>query len=309
MNDDRRHMDDGERDFEEDLRELLAEDAYTIRPSAAPYPQIRRQGVAERRRRMALAGAALATLVAVPAGVYGLGAGSAQGSTAAAPTPSAPASASASGKTSPSPSAQPDRAGAALFDGITYDQARDGLENCLDSEFTRSGPGRPGLAPADEYTIVLAMRSTGDSNTGGDGVFVVAQADDEDRSSLICRLVNAVTQGITAFTDDSDLIPDEGAVLVNPNGNRLFKQTVLDHGRWRLPFRWAVIGDVKPSVARVTVSYGDSRAEATVGKGRFVVSGVLNEQVTRAPHIKGYDAGGELIYDSDDDKYWEKTLP
>ena len=35
MNDDRRHMDDGERDFEEDLRELLAEDAYTIRPSAA----------------------------------------------------------------------------------------------------------------------------------------------------------------------------------------------------------------------------------------------------------------------------------
>ncbi|MFE2629848.1 hypothetical protein ACFYZU_14105 [Streptomyces sp. NPDC001651] len=307
MNDDeKRQAAHDEREFEEELRELLAEDAYTIRPSAAPYPRIRRRGALERRRRVAVAGAALATLAAVPAAVYALGAGSAQGSTAAAPKPSA--SASASPGASSTPSAEPDRATAALFDGITYRQAREGLENCLDSEFTRDRPGGPGLAPPDTYAIVLAMRSTGDSNTGGDGVFVVAQADDEERSSLICRLEDGVTQGITGFTDDSEDIPDAGAVLVNPNGNRLFKQTVLDHGRWRLPFRWAVIGTAEPSVARVTVSYGDSSAEVTVHDGRFVASGVLNEQVTRAPHIKGYDAGGELVYDSDDDKYWDKAL-
>ncbi|MFD7387160.1 hypothetical protein ACFV46_01690 [Streptomyces sp. NPDC059852] len=306
MNDDeKRQVTDDERDFEGELRELLAEDAYTIRPSAAPYPQIRRRGALERRRRVAVAGAALATLAAVPAAVYGLGTGSAQGSTAAAPTPSRTATPSVS----PTPSAEPDRATAALFDGITYRQARDGLENCLDSEFTRDWPGRPGLAPPDAYAIVLAMRSTGDSNTGGDGVFVVAQADDEERSSLICRLEDGVTQGITGFPDESDDIPDAGAVLVNPNSNRLFQQTVLDHGRWKLPFRWAVIGTAKPSVARVTVSYGDSSAEVTVDDGRFVASGVLNEQVTRAPHIKGYDAGGELVYDSDDDKYWDGSLP
>lgn len=306
MNDDeRRQVADDERDFEGELRELLAEDAYTIRPSAAPYPQIRRRGALERRRRVAVAGAALATLAAVPAAVYGLGAGSAPGSTAAAPTPSRTATPSVS----PTPSAEPDRATAALFDGITYRQARDGLENCLDSEFTRDRPGRPGLAPPDAYAIVLALRSTGDSNTGGDGVFVVAQADDEERSSLICRLEDGVTQGITGFPDESDDIADAGAVLVNPNSNRLFQQTVLDHGRWKLPFRWAVIGTAKPSVARVTVSYGDSSAEVTVDDGRFVASGVLNEQVTRAPHIKGYDAGGELVYDSDDDKYWDGTLP
>ncbi|MGW0145680.1 hypothetical protein ACWDVU_08725 [Streptomyces sp. NPDC003333] len=306
MNDDeKRQAASDEREFEDELRELLAEDAYTIRPSAAPYPQIRRRGALERRRRVAVAGAALATLAAVPAAVYGLGAGSAQGSTAAAPTPSRTATPSAP----PTPSAEPDRATAALFDGITYRQARDGLEDCLDSEFTRDRPGRPGLAPPDAYAIVLAMRSTGDSNTGGDGVFVVAEADDEERSSLICRLEDGVTQGITGFPDESDEIADAGAVLVNPNSNRLFKQTVLDHGRWKLPFRWAVVGTAKPSVARVTVSYGDSGAEATVRDGRFVASGVLNEQVTRAPHIKGYDAGGKLVYDSDDDKYWESTLP
>ena len=309
MNDDeKRQTAHGERDFEEELRELLAEDAYTIRPSAAPYPQIRRRGALERRRRVAVAGAALATLAAVPAAVYGLGAGSAQGGTAAAPAPSSSASASVSPKASPAPSAEPDRATAALYDGITYRQAREGLENCLDSEFTRDRPGRPGLAPPDAYAIVLAMRSTGDSNTGGDGVFVVAEADDEDRSSLICRLEDGVTQGITGFTDESDEIADAGAVLVNPNSNRLFKQTILDSGRWRLPFRWAVIGTAKPSVARVTVSYGDSGAEATVRDGRFVASGVLNEQVTRAPHIKGYDAGGKLVYDSDGDKYWDQGL-
>ena len=38
-------MSEGERDFEEQLRELLSEDAYTIRPSSVPYPQIRRQGM------------------------------------------------------------------------------------------------------------------------------------------------------------------------------------------------------------------------------------------------------------------------
>ena len=68
-------MSEGERDFEEQLRELLAEDAYTIRPSPVPYPQIRRKGVVERRRRVAVAGAVLVTLAAVPVGAFAVGGG------------------------------------------------------------------------------------------------------------------------------------------------------------------------------------------------------------------------------------------
>ncbi|MGJ3559798.1 hypothetical protein ACR6C2_18185 [Streptomyces sp. INA 01156] len=43
-------------DFEEQLRELLAEDANTIRPTPVAYPAIRRRGTIERRRRVAAAG-------------------------------------------------------------------------------------------------------------------------------------------------------------------------------------------------------------------------------------------------------------
>ncbi|PZG82770.1 hypothetical protein C1I97_35135, partial [Streptomyces sp. NTH33] len=54
--------------FEEQLRELLAEDANTIRPVPAPYPAIRRRGTIQRRRRVAATGAALVTLAAMPMG-------------------------------------------------------------------------------------------------------------------------------------------------------------------------------------------------------------------------------------------------
>ncbi|MEH0588160.1 hypothetical protein QA942_30435 [Streptomyces sp. B21-106] len=69
---------------------MLAEDAYTISPSPAPYPAIRQRGLAERRRRVALAGAVLATLAAVPVGAYAVAGGSGgRGSDTAATKPSA----------------------------------------------------------------------------------------------------------------------------------------------------------------------------------------------------------------------------
>ncbi|MDC0766169.1 hypothetical protein [Streptomyces sp. HD] len=136
----------GERDFEEQLRELLAEDAYTIRPSPAPYPAIRRRGVVERRRRVAAAGAALVTLAAAPVGAYALGGGEKAGGAATDPTPSVSATRAPSPTSSPTPSgpARP-ATGRQLLDGITFEQAADGLESCL--AYDRSGirpPGRPG---------------------------------------------------------------------------------------------------------------------------------------------------------------------
>lgn len=307
MNDDeQRQGAESERDFEEQLRDLLAETAHTFRPSSAPFPAIRRRGVIERRRRVAAAGAVLVTLAAMPVGAYALGGGRTGADTATTPTPSVSATRGAS--PSPSGPAQPATAGQ-LLDGITFAQAADGLESCL--AYQRSGgipgdtdPGTPG-----DYRILLAMNSTGDSNAPGDGMYVVALREKPERTHLICNVKNGETQGVTGFGDDAGVLPDEGAVFVDPNGGKLFQQSFLDRGNWKLPFRWGVIGTVTKSVAKVTVSYGDSSAEAALDHGRFVASGVLNRQVTLAPHVKGYDAEGKLIYDSDDDKYYQRALP
>ncbi|MFE0255231.1 hypothetical protein [Streptomyces sp. NPDC059010] len=302
----------GERDFEEQLRELLAEDAYTIRPSPAPYPAIRRRGVAERRRRVAAAGAALVTLAAAPVGAYALGGGEKAGGAATHPTPSVSATRVPSPTPSPTPSG-PARPATArqLLDGITFEQAADGLESCL--AYDRSGPpgaGDPGTA--DDYRILLAMRSTGDSNAPGDGMFVVAAREKPrtpGQAHLICRVTDGETQGVSGFTDDTAAVPDEGPVYVNPNAGKLYQQSAMDRGNWKLPFRWGLVGMVEPSVTEVRVSYGDSSSVAALDHGFFVASGVLNRQVTVAPHIKGYDAGGKLVYDSDDDKYYPRELP
>ncbi|EFH28626.1 conserved hypothetical protein [Streptomyces sviceus ATCC 29083] len=78
-------------------------------------------------------------------------------------------------------------------------------------------------------------------------------------------------------------------------------------GNWKLPFGWGFIGTVEPTVAKVTVSYGGVSSEAVLDHGWFVASGTLTEQVTRNPHIKGYDQGGKLIYDSDEDKSYQQV--
>ncbi|MGW0915746.1 hypothetical protein ACWD1Z_28920 [Streptomyces sp. NPDC002784] len=71
-----------------------------------------------------------------------------------------------------------------------------------------------------------------------------------------------------------------------------------------------MVGTVDPSsVAKVTVSYGGVTSEAALDHGWFAASGVLDEQVTVAPRIKGYDTDGTLVYDSDQDTSYEKTLP
>ncbi|WP_282699512.1 hypothetical protein [Streptomyces sp. CC219B] len=298
-----------ERDFEEQVRELLSQDAYTIRPSAAPYPAIRRRGVVERRRRVAAAGAVLVTLAAMPVGAYALSGGGG-GSDVASPAPTVSVSQAASPTPSPTASgpARPATDGQ-LLDGITFEQAVSGLESCLTWE-SRVGFGESeNLGAAEDYRIILAMNSTGDSNAPGDGIFVVAvQRDDPDQQRLICNIRDGEAQGLNVGGGGWDG-PDAPAVVVDSNGGKLYQQSFLDRGNWKLPFRWGVIGTVDPSVARVTVSYGEATSEAALDHGWFVASGVLDRQVTVAPRVKGYDAGGKLLYDSDQDETYERNLP
>nr|WP_141209229.1 hypothetical protein [Streptomyces griseorubiginosus] len=305
-------MSEGERDFEEQLRELLSEDAYTIRPSSVPYPQIRRQGVAERRRRMVLAGAALVTLAAVPVAAMtlgGSGAGAAEQSTPAAASKGPTAASTPSPTRSPAPSgpAGPATPGQ-LRDGITLEQAVDGLDKCLayNRENMKAGSHSQDLGEAREYRIILALNSTGDSNAPGDGIWVVAVKEQPMQTRLICNIKDGKAVGANISTG-SDRLPDSPPVLADINSGKLYQQSFIDKGNWKLPFGWGLIGTVEPTVAKVTVSYGDSSAQAVLDHGWFVAGGTLNEQVTRNPHVKGYDKNGKLIYDSDEDKTYQQV--
>jgi hypothetical protein len=298
-----------ERDFEEQLRELLAEDAYTIRPSPVPYPQIRRQGVVERRRRVAVAGAVLATLAAVPVGAFAAGGGG-TGTADTATTPTASASATPTATPTPTPSgpAGPATAGQ-LRDGITLEQAVEGLDKCLAYDRDRvahGGIATADLGKADEYRIILALNSTGDLNSPGDGVFVVAVKEKPTQTRLVCHIKDGEASGLNTSVG-SDRQPDSPPVLPDMNGNKLYQQSFLNKGNWKLPFSWGFIGTVDPTVAKVTVSYGGVGGEAVLDHGWFVASGTLTQQVTRNPHIKGYDKGGKLIYDSDEDKTYQQV--
>jgi hypothetical protein len=330
-----------EPEFEARVRALLAGDASLVRPSPVPYPEIRRRGVLERRRRLAVGGAALAALAVVPVGAYALGGGTTTSpagpsptvlaterpaptptgptsptgpATASAParsgTPSAPATASAP-STAPTAPARPASAAQQLLDGITFDQAATGLGKCLDYNKAQRLPKDPSYTdlgkPAD-YRIVLAMRSTGDSNAPGDGYFVVAVREKPVPARLICTVKDGAASGLNTSIGD----PFGGAktpVVPDMNSGKLYQQTILDKGAWKLPFRWGIIGGYRPSVATMTVSYGGGAGEVVLDHGWFVATGTLHKQVTAAPHLKGYDAAGKLVYDSDHDASYEKTLP
>ncbi|MEW2299412.1 hypothetical protein AB0958_05390 [Streptomyces sp. NPDC006655] len=317
-----------EPDFEERLRTLLAGDAAQVRPSPVPYPEIRRRGLVERRRRMGVTGAALAALAAVPVGAYALGGGSTvtspagPGPTALAsahpvptgPAPSSPAAPSSTPSApaaTPTAPARPASAAHQLLDGITFEQAAAGLGKCLaDNEAHRTpkDPTYTDLGRPGDYRIILAMRSTGDSNAPGDGYFVVAVRQKPVPARLICTVKDGAASGLN--TSIGDPFGDaKTSVVPDIDSGKLYQQSIIDKGHWKLPFRWGIIGGRRASVSRMTVSYGDAAGQVVLDHGWFVATGTLHQQVTRAPHLKGYDAAGKLVYDSDQDASYEKTLP
>ncbi|MEV5957195.1 hypothetical protein AB0M11_26095 [Streptomyces sp. NPDC051987] len=333
-----------EPEFEDQVRVLLAGDAAQVRPSPVPYPEIRRRGVLERRRRLAVGGAALAALAAVPVGAYALGGGTTTSPAGPSPTvvasprpvltgPTTPAaSASAATPTAPDPTAQnptapnptapdptaaptapgrPASAAHQLLDGITFEQAAAGLGKCLDdNEAHRSAkdPTYTDLGKPADYRIVLAMRSTGDSNAPGDGYFVVAVRQKPVPARLICTVKDDAASGLNTSIGDP-FGEAKTPVVPDMNSGKLYQQSVIDKGNWKLPFRWGIIGGYRPSVTRMTVSYGGGAGEVVLDHGWFVATGTLHRQVTAAPHLKGYDATGKLVYDSDQDTSYERTLP
>ncbi|GAA3917033.1 hypothetical protein GCM10023084_80060 [Streptomyces lacrimifluminis] len=308
------------KDFEAQVREMMTEDAYTIRPSSAPYTAIRRKGTIERRRRVAAAGAILVALAAAPVAAYAVNGNGGDGSVnTAAPLPSTGTSA----RTTPTPvqSAPAGPAGPAtpgqLRDGITLAQASDGLEKCIawnrenDKNRSSKAPPLTELGEATDYRIILALNSTGDSNSPGDGFHVVAvkeQTKQPKLTQLICTIKDGESSGINISTGGLEF-DNGGPVMPDINAGKLYQQSFIDKGNWKLPFGWGSIGRIDPSVTRVTVSYGGSTSEAALDHGWFVATGTLNKQVTLAPHVKAYDSTGKTVYDSDNDAGYDKALP
>lgn len=300
-------------EFERDLRDWMARGAEAVRPAAVPYPEIVRQGRAERRnRRLAAAGAALVALAVVPVTALAF-AGNGPGGgpavvpvTGAGPTPSA---APPTPQVPPGPAA-PATAGQ-LADGITLQEAADGLGLCL--AYDRQHPNasrfqQTDLGKASEYRILLAHRSTGNNNSPGDGRYIVAVKEAPRQTRLICLIKDGRAEGLnTSVGGGAD--PGSGSVRPDSNGGKLYLQKLSSEGSWKLPYRWGNIGTVDPGVTRVTVSYGGVTFEGAVDHGWFAATGLLDRAVTKAPRVKGYDAQGKQVYDSDQDKRYEKSLP
>uniref|UniRef100_UPI002FDBA992 hypothetical protein n=1 Tax=Streptomyces sp. IBSBF 2806 TaxID=2903529 RepID=UPI002FDBA992 len=236
------------------------------------------------------------------------GGGGGHGADTAAPGPSAGASRGPAGSASAAPSgpARPATPGQ-LLDGITFEQAAAGLRECLRAEGGPAGSAGD-LGRAEDYRIILAARSTGDSNASG-GVHVVAVKERPAGFRVVCSLdEHGVASGISTSSSDAGP-PNAGPVVPDFNGGKLYQQSYIDKGHWKLPFRWGAVGTVEPSVAKVTVSYGGEETTAILDGHWFVAAGMLNRQVTLAPRIKGYDAADKLVYDSDTDSSYERSLP
>ncbi|NGO77250.1 hypothetical protein G6045_16520 [Streptomyces sp. YC504] len=302
--------------MEERLRELLTERTGAIRPDEAPVDDIVRRGRNGRRLRVAVTASALAVAVAVPVGAYAVGPGSGDDAPAAKrPSPTKVAAPPARTTPEPTPPGpQPPASSGQLVDGITFEEAADGLEKCLGrhEEGERASTEESmttDLGKPEDYRILLAHRKTGDDNAPDDGIWVVATTEQPvpRPNRVICGIkgdeVTAINSGA------GPLLPEEGPVYSDLNGGKLYKQNIFTSDGWRLPFRWGNIGQVTSEVDRVTVTYGGETVEAAVDHGWFAATGVVEEQPATAPRIKGYDAKGKQIYDSAQDKNYEPGLP
>ncbi|MCJ0867989.1 hypothetical protein [Streptomyces sp. AP-93] len=300
-------------EFELDLRDWMARGAEAVRPAAVPYPEIVRQGRAElRNRRLAAAGAALVALAVVPVTALVFAGNGPGGGLAVVPVAGGGPTPSAA---PPTPQAPPGPAAPAtpgqLADGITLQEAADGLGLCLAYDRANAKSAayeHPDLGKASEYRILLAHRSTGNNNSPGDGRYIVAVKEAPRQTRLICLIKDGTAQGLnTSVGGGAD--PGSGSVRPDMNGGKLYLQKLSSEGPWKLPYRWGSIGTVDPGVTRVTVSYGGATFEGAVDHGWFAATGLLDRSVTKAPRVKGYDAQGKQVYDSDQDKGYEKSLP
>ncbi|RKN07537.1 hypothetical protein [Streptomyces radicis] len=312
--------------LEAKLRELLAERARDAAPAEAPVDTIVDSGRRARRRGRIALSAGAAVLVAVPgAAIAAQGEWLADGdtATAAAPAESEQGAEQGSGPEEAPPSESPAEPSPEvpqgpsdperqLFDGVTLEQATASLESCL-AEFPLREPpvsapgegsgetefveGEPLDMDLSELRIVLAWVSQGDENRGPEPmtqVVAVTAVPDEAPLQLVCAAREdgaANMQSGSPAERTQPVVPEIGA------GRYQGPQV----GEWTLPFRWADFGVVTSEVERVTVTYAGETEEAALDTGYYVAAGMAEQEAEGAPVVVGYDAEGEVVYDSRED--------
>ncbi|RBM11692.1 hypothetical protein [Streptomyces sp. PT12] len=306
--------------LEAKLRELLAERARDAAPAEAPVDTIVDRGRRARRRGRIALSAGAAVLVAVPsAAIAAQGDWLADGEPATAAAPAEPEEGQEPEASSEPPAesvsgvpqgpSDPERQ---LFDGVTLEQATASLESCL-AEFPLTEPpvsvpeegsggsefieGEPLDIDLSELRIVLAWVSQGDENRGSEPmtrVLAVTSVPDEAPLQLVCAAREdgaANMQSVSPAERTQPVVPETGA------GRYQGPQV----GEWTLPFRWADFGVVTSEVERVTVTYAGETEEAALDAGYYVAAGMGEQEAEGAPVVVGYDADGEVVYDSRED--------
>ena len=228
---------DGDTEFEARLRELLGEQADDLRTRDVPYttivrrrrdepqtPAVRRGGRARGTGR----GARHGRRHVLPAGQWRPGGRAGLRHPAVRREerrPAAPLGAGAhqrvAGRTEgPVTPGQ-------LADGITMERAADALEDCLAFEAKTQradSPFRLDVGKSEDYRVILALNATGDMNSPGDGIRVVAIGTPAGTPvRLICTEKDGRTQGVNTSSGDG-AEPGRGPVVPDINAFRLYKQ-------------------------------------------------------------------------------------
>lgn len=313
---------EGGTDVERRLRALLAEESDTMRVGVIPHVEIVREGRRARRRRRAVLGAGLSVLIAVPTGAFA--AHSFQGSDAqpsltAAPSPGTVAPGAGADGTAdaadpegepapglPQPPSDPERQ---LLDGITLEDARAQLRMCLDEYGDDGGYGWPEgeqvpIDPAD-LKILLAWQGHGGENQGPGPIrrVLAVTVAGEGYAELVCNQSMGEADAGTGMQSVVGTAPPERTEVIDSHWQRYHTPEMGLDGDWEseLPFRWAYFNHVdEEAVARVTVEYGGETQEAILDGGFFLSSGVVDTAPDAHPVVVGYDAEGEVVYDSRD---------
>ncbi|MEO3754206.1 hypothetical protein [Streptomyces sp. B6B3] len=279
--------------LEAELRLLLSGRADGLPAESTPYDTILRKGrVARRRRTIALCSGAAVLAAAGPVAAFGLQPGGSESIPPAAVGSSEAGVGSSAGTGSDGPTgpSDPERQ---LLDGVTLEQATETLERCLSDESPLEDPG----VDVDDMRILLAWVAQGDENRGEGPIReVLAVSDDAEPVRIVCSEGPDGWPGIQS----GPVVHSDDDLPVSPDSNaRRHYSPILEE--WDVPFRWADFGLVKPEVERVTVTYAGVTEEAVVEEGHFVAAGIAEEQPDANPVIVGYDADGEVVYDSRED--------
>lgn len=313
----------GSTPLERELRQLLEDEAITVRVGEAPYGQILKEGRQARHRSRMVLGAGLAVLVAVPGGLLAAQSFTPSSEPAGQVSPAAGGGieggggghqeapqdegAEATGAEEEAadhalPPSDPERQ---LLDGITLEQARDQLDHCIDDWADRSSwptDEQPEL-DASGLRILLAWDGSGGENQGHGTIrrVLAATADQEEpyTTRLVCsQRVGEGDAGSGIRSSVGADIPD-GEVVGDTWGRYATPEDGLE-GDWsgELPFRWAHFDTIADSVDRVTVEYGGDTQEALLEGGFYITAGILEAPPEAMPRVRAYDEDGELIHDS-----------